>query len=352
MPFIRSALALEADALGIPVRLDDRSLERIPHEVPVHAAINHQLSPLMVSFADALRLDPRSAEQLQAEATSDALAALTLALETAHAWTALRDAGIPALAYKGVALSLVSTGSAVSRGSGDIDLLVDASDVLAACRILGELGYTPESFTPDFIATHWAQMRWSTREITLDGPRTSIDLHWRISPEERLLGSTRAFINRGCPIELSGTSIMTLAADDTLLIACYSLQHDSFRSLRQAVDLIRLLRMRTAPVAFQGRALAMAREAASFAHWLLGGLPAGRLAALGLASPDIARARALWDRNKHDPRTREPQPSLVGQVLRARGTYGHAFLPVELSRLAVLRVLTRRGERELRTQAG
>lgn len=348
IPFVRTALVWEARSLGISVATDSDQAKAPAQAVPVQAAINHQLSPLLAAFRDELGFDEQSAAELQAEASSEGLAALALARATEQAWHAVSEQDIAVLAYKGVALSVTSTGSAVSRGSGDVDLLVQESDALSACRALAELGYAPELFSADFSSAHWRWLRWSTREICLEGPSSTIDLHWRITPEVGLLDHPAHMLHRAVEVELPEGVISTLCEDDALIVACYTLQHDSYRSLRQAVDLVRLLRQRTDAVPFQGRALAMACESAHFVNWQLGGLPEQHLAAIGLADCDIRRAQRLWTRNKHDPRTREPQPSLLGQVSRARGTYGHASFPLELARLVSLRLLTNRAERAVR----
>ncbi len=342
---VRKALALEGQALGIFVPVEVSAIGAEFSSSPVQAALVHQLSPLLATYADELGLDPVSAAELQGEASTETLAALALGRETALAWQAVSEQGISVVAFKGVALSVTSTGSPVSRGSGDIDLLVDQDDALAACRVLVALDYEPESFTARFISSHWPWLRWSTRELSFEGPRANADLHWRISQEVGLLDSTQMMVNRAVEVALPEGSVRTLCDDDALLVACYTIQHDSYRSLRQAVDLVRLLRKRTSAVPFQGRGLAMACEASHFVNWLLGGLPEHHLAAIGLADCDITRAQRLWASNKHDPRTREPQPSLLEQVARARGTYGHAWLPLELARLASLRFLTNRAER-------
>ncbi|MDP2324115.1 MAG: nucleotidyltransferase family protein, partial [Gammaproteobacteria bacterium] len=101
----------------------------------------HRVATLVDDCSGALGLAEPVAQQLHALAINDALLAMTLAKETVKAWSLLDSAGVSALAFKGVALSVQTTGTVTARGNGDVDLLVQPVDVLRAVKVLTAGGW-------------------------------------------------------------------------------------------------------------------------------------------------------------------------------------------------------------------
>lgn len=338
---VRWALAREAQAAGLAIAAplpDLAGLDPLPF---CSAVRGHRVSPLVAEHGDDLGLPHAAMEQVQELATQEALAAMTLAVQTPRVLDLLAAAGIPALAYKGVALSLLTTGLATDRGNGDVDLLVDERDIPAALGLLQAQGLQLEVFSPAQVEHWWPLIRWSTRELLLLGTPAQVDLHWSVTQEHGLLPPTADLLARAQVIEVLGAPVTTLGDDDTLLAACYHLHHDAYRSLRHVVDVIRLLRSRTAPVVWQGRRAAMAAESARLAVALVGGLPQGHLEALGIPPAPIAPALRQWQSHRHDPMTRDRPAGLTSTFTETRDSYRHSRFVRELPRIASTYLLMR-----------
>ena len=130
------------------------------------------------------------------------------------------DAGIEALPYKGPALALFAYGSLALRRFVDLDVIVSKSDVLRARDLLLADGYTPaKSLTP-------AQQELLLRtqhnlQFSRDNRRLIVELHWEVAPH--LFASSvqeNELWQNLTTIELNGTKMKTLTADDLLFSLC------------------------------------------------------------------------------------------------------------------------------------
>ena len=103
-----------------------------------------------------------------------------LTLETAgRARTALTEAGIPSLVFKGA--GLVDQGVYPDPGSrpmDDVDLLVRPEDAASAVEALGRSGFLP--WTPwEPGRSHWLDSMSFLDEAAPPGVALAVDLHWR-----------------------------------------------------------------------------------------------------------------------------------------------------------------------------
>lgn len=336
---VRAALAREGGALGLHLNVREPDLSGVDAPAFCAAVHGHRVSSLVAAHGDALGLPAAVMDDIQEQASQQALMAMTLALETPRVLADLADTGIPALAFKGVALSQLTTGTATERGGGDIDLLVSEHDAVPAIRLLVSRGMATDALTSEQLEQWWPLVRWSSREVLLLGLPAQVDLHWRVTKEHGVFDDARALHARGQQVEVLGRQVHTLGDDDTLLAACYHLYHDRYRSLRQAVDVVRLLRRRTRPVAWRGRQRAMAAEAARFAESLVGGMPPGHLDGLCIPRAQIDAARQQWLRHRSDPTARLGEPSLRQSMLHARDSHRHTGFVRELPRTIAARGL-------------
>ena len=278
-------------------------------------------------------------------AIDSAAAALACAKDAVEAIRALHESGIPALVFKGVALSQVTTGTLTSRGQGDIDILVEDGHVLHAAAILQDLGWELEIFTPTSLHKRWRFVRWSSREVTLQGARTQIDLHWQVAKEHRVTPSAAQLLAAALPIDIAGTELLTLSRADALLCACYHLDHDGYRSLRQVVDVIRLVRIQTSAPHWTRREHHYADLAISFARRLLGGITSRQMRTVAIAEVDSRRADLQWQANRNYP-TQGYRPAARNLLDKARTAMpARGFAPWELARLSVSRLTVRNADR-------
>ncbi|HEY7769157.1 nucleotidyltransferase family protein [Longimicrobium sp.] len=146
--------------------------------------------------------------------------ALRLSGELRRLVSALEQAGVAALAYKGPALAVRAYGQVALRTYSDLDLLVAPEDVPRAARALAERGYAAAySFSP-------AQERLF---LSVDGdvpfhhPHTGtlVELHSRVSSARFCIRlPTAELMARARPVSIGGGTVPTLADDDLFLALC------------------------------------------------------------------------------------------------------------------------------------
>ena len=340
---VAAAMAAESRSLGIDceVRSFDPGAVR-PAEF-VHAARLHRVTPLLHAHDAELGLSEEVSALLQEESTASAVAAMSLVTQIAQAVAVLEDAGVSALVFKGPVLSLLTTGTTIARGGGDLDMLVDPADIPGAVRAFEAKGWSIESYSPGLLARAWPAIRWCDRELAVLGPYAAIDLHWQLAKERGVLPAVDELLGDSREIDLGGRRIRTLGQRDTLLAAAYQLEHDHYRSLRHVIDLVRLLRAQQRPIGGDERWRPMMRRAAWFSAELVGGVSSAHLEHLGLARVPVDGAQAAWHVHGVLPISGFPEVA-AGQMpaqLRARLGLGNPV--VELARAGMRRVLARSG---------
>jgi Uncharacterised nucleotidyltransferase len=130
------------------------------------------------------------------------------------------DAGIETIPYKGPALALFAYDNLALRRFVDLDVIVRKQDALRARDLLLGEGYIPgKSLTP-------AQQELLLRtqhnmQFARDNRRLLLELHWEVAPhlfassvQENELWQNLTTIN------INGTELKTLAADDLLFSLC------------------------------------------------------------------------------------------------------------------------------------
>ena len=128
--------------------------------------------------------------------------------------------GIEAIPYKGPVVALFAYGDLAARRFVDLDVIVRKSDVLGARDLLLAEGYLPtKPLTP-------AQQQLLLRtqhnlQFARDNRRLLFELHWEVAPhlfassvQENELWQNLTTIN------VNGTQMKTLAADDLLFSLC------------------------------------------------------------------------------------------------------------------------------------
>lgn len=139
--------------------------------------------------------------------------------QTLDALDALAADGIPALAFKGIALATLAHADPVVRPSKDIDVLVRRDDMARAVACLGGLGYREgETFSPRIMATCYTTYG---QEILFAEGRLPVEPHWTFAPSPFAIDLDIAGMwRRAIQIDIAGRRVPTLSVEDTLLVAC------------------------------------------------------------------------------------------------------------------------------------
>lgn len=129
---------------------------------------------------------------------------------------ALRQAGVPALAIKGPALGVQTTGSWLGRGSTDVDVLVAEADLPAAHAALVARGCRSRAGHPA-PPTRW--QRYVRGERAYVGLPVTVDLHWRVDAAPGSFHLPFALLWRECEaISADGLVVEAPGRIDALLI--------------------------------------------------------------------------------------------------------------------------------------
>ena len=95
----------------------------------------------------------------------------------------LQRAGVRVLVFKGMALAAQAWGDPTARGHGDLDLLIDPTDLAVAHHLLTRSGWRhalPYPLPGD--SWGWRQFVWTGYELTFARRHTEVDLHWHPLP--------------------------------------------------------------------------------------------------------------------------------------------------------------------------
>lgn len=268
-----------------PVRLGD-----VPARGLLDVVRRHRVPELLRSRAGELDLPGDVVRVLDAMVEGNRQRHLVHTFETVRAWRLLDAAGIEAVVFKGIPLSVLTTGRPDARGAGDVDLLVRPAAAAAAHLLLTSAGWALHEqgrIEPGMWAWRHVQ-RWG-HTLTYLGAGADVDLHWRLDAMPGAQPDTDDLLARRTTVEVGGTSVPTLAPADAFRHLAG--HREGWTWLRTLVDLRRLARD---PAVFAhglpGPALT-SLAAARATVGLPGTVPAGVLAALDRV-PDAALARA------------------------------------------------------------
>ncbi len=144
---------------------------------------------------------------------------LFLTRELVRVLDTLDSLGIEVMPYKGVVLSETLYGDMALRQAGDMDLLVDASDLPRTKKSVCELGYTARLALSE--AAERAHMR-SGYECTFDhagGGRNLLELQWALQPNFYSVDfDLSGVFRRAVTVSLAGRQAKTPSPEDLLLI--------------------------------------------------------------------------------------------------------------------------------------
>lgn len=235
-----------AIACGVSSQLE-ASCRSIPAEELLKAIRRHRLETLLAADPIVLQLIPQLADRLKVLARKEHMAALALASLTREMAALFERTGIPMLVIKGVPLALQTTGLLTARGRGDLDLLVDPSQVGEAIHLLKREGFF-ETYGPNCLGHNTTQghySRWVSIELSF-GRRNPlhqwIDLHWHPSHVRGVFPRFKHLWLQRCSVVINDQTVATLPTETAFIHACCHAMVDRWMCLRNLVDVERLSR--------------------------------------------------------------------------------------------------------------
>ena len=192
-------------------------------------AARHHVSPLLyqaLNRADWEGVPPTVQARLKTQFAANLKRNFRLAQHATRLLHAFNTAGVRVMPYKGVFIAESVYGHLSSREVSDIDLLIDAADMLPAREIL---------LSADFEPVEKLDQQEVFRQTAL---QIDVDLHWQISPGFFPVAyDFQQLWRRSTPAQLGGVEYRTLSREDLLLLLCIQLAKDCWERRQRLVQL-------------------------------------------------------------------------------------------------------------------
>ena len=154
----------------------------------------------------------------------------------------LADSGIDAIPYKGPVLSLFAYGDLGLRRFVDLDVMVKKTDVLKAREILLAEGYMPAKS----LSLSQQELLLRTQhnmQFSRDNRQLIIELHWEVAPHLFASSvSAEELWQHLITIDINGTPVKALSADDLLFSLCVHGSRHLWERLSWICDVAELVR--------------------------------------------------------------------------------------------------------------
>jgi hypothetical protein len=215
--------------------------EEIRWDVLIDSAARHAVIPLVGRSLEAAAGDVMPNEVKEAIAQNRrayTFGNMRLCGELAKLTNAFASESIRVLSFKGPTLASLAYGNLALRPFGDLDILIDPSDVVRAARLLHRMGFPA-----------WTR----SDEQNLDGECEStfvrpdgglcVDLHWALSRDGLPfdLPFERAW-EQAQTVNIGGADVRTLAMDDLCLFLCLHGTKHVWERLSWVCDIAELIR--------------------------------------------------------------------------------------------------------------
>ena len=210
--------------------------------------------------------------------------------------------GIEALAFKGVALSVMAYGDPALRSFTDLDLMIPAARIEDASELLIADGFTCREFNPQFIRSRF----FSDNELVFSRTRDlrHVDLHWGLLPDfYPFAAGPEPLWKRAVEIELGGVRVRTPGHEDQILFLCAHAAKHGWNALNRVADVAYLCNSHRAMdwdfVLAEAARMGSRRIVLTglhLAHSMLGTPLPDRVLAMASADPKVARLAALITR--------------------------------------------------------
>jgi Uncharacterised nucleotidyltransferase len=197
------------------------------------------------------------------------------------------EAAIQVRILKGIPLAILVYGDMGLREAGDIDILIDEKDILAADGILQNSGYlrteptvelTPRRFA--YYIRHWKDFVYRHR-----ASGHSVELHWRLTRNRAMPGASLARAESLSYVAAGSGRIPTLAFDDLFLYLCVHGAFDGWMRLKSLADVASL--GRSMPPADLEKLANRASELSILSEFSASTLLANRVFKVGISCPRL-----------------------------------------------------------------
>jgi Uncharacterised nucleotidyltransferase len=149
---------------------------------------------------------------------------------------------IPAVPYKGPAISVGIYGKLSLRQFADLDILVPEKDVWKATELLINRGYQAHFVIPERKQASFIRLSY-VRLFKRDSDNTTVELHWRLAP--RFFGvsfDTSTLWQRTRMIPLQGANVRIPLSVDLVMMLCIHGAKDCWERLEWVSGLAELIR--------------------------------------------------------------------------------------------------------------
>lgn len=172
---------------------------------------------------------------------ANAQRSLLLAGELVRVAAHLKAGGIPVLPYKGPVLAQLLYGDVGMRQFGDLDLLLQPSDIAPAIKALSELGYAPELSLTEAQQRHYLL---SGYERGFHGPyKNLLEIKWRPLPRFYAVDfRTDELWRRAQTVGFAGQGLNSFSKEDLLLVLCVHAAKHVWQKLGWTYDIAELAR--------------------------------------------------------------------------------------------------------------
>jgi hypothetical protein len=199
-------------------------------------------------------------------AERDVMRSLRVAAVQHRALRALREAGVPTLVLKGLAVAAQAYPEPGARSLRDVDLLVGRADAERAVDALLGAGLEwygwrrpedPDRPAPDRAALARLDRLPMLRDVKLVGEGALVELHWQLFDNPRLLRVDPAWLAEPDHVSVHGEQVPTLPPADHLAYVLVHGTHHLWSLLKWLAD-VPALALRHPGAADPGRLLAAA----------------------------------------------------------------------------------------------
>ena len=205
---------------------------------------HHRIVPLVsrnlqsaLNTSASSRAQPAVTELKDASANM-AMRSLVLLSELRRVMVALRASGIAVRVLKGFPLAQLVYGDIGLRAPGDLDVLIESSQLLPADEVIRGLGYTglldPRRFNRRqlaFYRTHWKDITYTDSAFG-----NELDLHWRCFRNPRMPGATLCSAGSAETLTFGDLTLNTLPSREGLLYLCVHGALDGWVYLKTLAD--------------------------------------------------------------------------------------------------------------------
>ncbi|HEY9648001.1 MAG TPA: nucleotidyltransferase family protein, partial [Chroococcidiopsis sp.] len=187
-----------------------------------------------------IALDPTIKQEFAQLCRMVAVQSSTASYRSAHVLHRLNQAGVNAIAFKGIGLIAGLYGKPGDRMVGDVDILIPPADLSATCTALTELGFSADidgNLTEylDYLATRTREDNYFL--VLKDAKGFEIDLHWQLKAIAGVQLNVQDLIDRAVTVSLHSQPVRVANPVDAILLTAHHSLRDDFAPKTALKDL-------------------------------------------------------------------------------------------------------------------